>query len=39
LVPDEIELWQGRQHRMHDRLRYERDAGPPEGWRVVRLSP
>jgi pyridoxamine 5'-phosphate oxidase len=39
LVPDEIELWQGRQHRMHDRLRYERAAGPPEGWRVVRLSP
>jgi pyridoxamine 5'-phosphate oxidase len=36
LVPDEIELWQGRPSRMHDRLRYER-AG--DGWRIVRLSP
>jgi len=39
LVPDEIELWQGRQNRMHDRLRYERDATAPSGWRIVRLSP
>ena len=33
LVPDEIELWQGRANRMHDRLRYERDrhAQPPAG--------
>lgn len=38
LVPDSIELWQGRPSRMHDRLRYERDAvGAP--WRIVRLSP
>ncbi len=39
LVPDEIELWQGRPSRMHDRLRYERDPGAPSGWRIVRLSP
>ena len=26
LVPDEIELWQGRPNRMHDRLRYARDT-------------
>ncbi len=39
LVPDEIELWQGRPSRMHDRLRYERDARAPAGWRIVRLSP
>jgi pyridoxamine 5'-phosphate oxidase len=38
LVPEEIELWQGRVNRMHDRLRYERDPGP-SGWRIVRLSP
>jgi pyridoxamine 5'-phosphate oxidase len=36
LVPDEIELWQGRANRMHDRLRYERDGA---AWRIVRLSP
>lgn len=38
LVPDSIELWQGRPSRMHDRLRYERDA-PGAAWRIVRLSP
>jgi pyridoxamine 5'-phosphate oxidase len=38
-VPEEIELWQGRPSRMHDRLRYERDANAPAGWRIVRLSP
>ncbi len=39
LVPEEIELWQGRANRMHDRLRYEPDASQPTGWRIVRLSP
>jgi pyridoxamine 5'-phosphate oxidase len=39
LVPEEIELWQGRPSRMHDRLRYEVDATVPSGWRIVRLSP
>lgn len=39
LVPDTVELWQGRPNRMHDRLRYQRPAGDPEGWEVVRLSP
>jgi pyridoxamine 5'-phosphate oxidase len=39
LVPLEIELWQGRPNRMHDRLRYERDAVDSTGWRIVRLSP
>jgi pyridoxamine 5'-phosphate oxidase len=34
--PVAIEFWQGRQHRLHDRFRYERDA---EGWRVRRLAP
>lgn len=37
LVPDEIEFWQGRLHRLHDRLRYTRtDAGL---WRRERLAP
>jgi pyridoxamine 5'-phosphate oxidase len=36
---DAVELWQGRPSRLHDRLRYERDATEPSGWRVVRLNP
>lgn len=36
LRPREVELWQGRQGRMHDRLRYRRDGAT---WRVERLAP
>lgn len=36
VVPDEIEIWQGRQNRLHDRFRYRRQ---PEGWKIDRLSP
>jgi pyridoxamine 5'-phosphate oxidase len=36
LVPDTVEFWQGRPHRLHDRLRYAREGG---GWRVERLAP
>ena len=39
LVPEEIELWQGRRNRMHDRLRYERPDPSSAEWRIVRLSP
>jgi pyridoxamine 5'-phosphate oxidase len=35
--PDEIELWQGRNSRLHDRFRYRRRPG--EGWVVERLAP
>ncbi len=38
VVPESLELWQGRPDRLHDRLRYERDAGAG-GWRIVRLCP
>jgi pyridoxamine 5'-phosphate oxidase len=38
VVPQSLELWQGRPDRMHDRLRYEPDAGAG-GWRIVRLCP
>lgn len=36
VVPHEVELWQGRPNRLHDRLRYRRDGG---GWTRERLSP
>lgn len=37
LVPDAVEFWQGRESRLHDRIRYVREPG--KGWRVERLSP
>jgi pyridoxamine 5'-phosphate oxidase len=38
VVPDTIEFWQGRESRLHDRIRYLREGGA-KGWRVERLSP
>lgn len=38
LVPDLIELWQGRDDRLHDRLLYTRAAGA-QAWRLERLAP
>jgi pyridoxamine 5'-phosphate oxidase len=37
LVPDAIELWQGRENRLHDREHFLRE--PDGGWRSERLSP
>lgn len=36
LAPAEIEFWQGRPNRLHDRFLYTKTAG---GWKIDRLSP
>jgi pyridoxamine 5'-phosphate oxidase len=36
LLPDTFEFWQGRQSRLHDRLRYRLDGS---AWRLERLAP
>lgn len=36
LKPDEVEFWQGRKSRLHDRLVYR---GGEAGWTIVRLAP
>jgi pyridoxamine 5'-phosphate oxidase len=35
--PEEVEFWQGRPNRLHDRLRYKRQADG--SWQIDRLSP
>jgi pyridoxamine 5'-phosphate oxidase len=37
IKPTEIEFWQGRPNRLHDRLRYALARGAK--WKIVRLSP
>ena len=34
-----IEFWQGRPSRLHDRIRFERDAANDGAWRSQRISP
>lgn len=36
VAPESMEFWQGRENRLHDRIRYVRDG---ERWKVERLSP
>jgi pyridoxamine 5'-phosphate oxidase len=36
LVPDTLEFWQGRPHRLHDRIRYRLEGS---AWRRERLAP
>ncbi|MFJ5264341.1 pyridoxamine 5'-phosphate oxidase [Streptomyces sp. NPDC088387] len=37
VAPESVEFWQGRENRLHDRLRYA--VEPDGGWRVERLAP
>jgi pyridoxamine 5'-phosphate oxidase len=37
LEPGMLEFWQGRQSRLHDRIRYTREPG--DRWRIERLAP
>ena len=37
VAPAAVEFWQGRENRLHDRLRYVRAARG--GWTVERLAP
>ncbi len=37
VIPSEIEFWQGRPNRLHDRLLYRR--GEDGSWKIQRLSP
>jgi pyridoxamine 5'-phosphate oxidase len=37
VVPRAIEFWQGRENRLHDRLRYQRE--PDARWTMERLAP
>jgi pyridoxamine 5'-phosphate oxidase len=36
VVPEEVEFWQGRENRLHDRIRYRRGGA---AWAIDRLSP
>ena len=36
VVPEQIEFWQGRRNRLHDRFQYSRDG---DGWAIERLAP
>jgi pyridoxamine 5'-phosphate oxidase len=36
VTPETVEFWQGRESRLHDRIRYRREG---DRWHIERLSP
>jgi pyridoxamine 5'-phosphate oxidase len=39
LTPDEVEFWQGRPDRLHDRLQFRRTEDDEKAWVLERLAP
>lgn len=39
VTPETVEFWQGRENRLHDRLRYRAAPETSTGWLIDRLSP
>ena len=39
VTPDDVEFWQHRDDRLHDRLRYRREPAAGGGWVLERLQP
>lgn len=39
LTAQRVEIWQGREDRLHDRFAFTLDADEPGGWRWARLAP
>jgi pyridoxamine 5'-phosphate oxidase len=37
LLPEEVEFWQGRSSRLHDRIQYLKDS--EDSWKIKRLAP
>jgi pyridoxamine 5'-phosphate oxidase len=36
IIPTRVEFWQGRPHRLHDRIVYKKN---PDGWKIKRIAP
>jgi len=39
VIPEEIEFWQGRKSRLHDRFLYTHSTESASGWQIERLQP
>lgn len=39
ITPQAVEFWQGRDSRLHDRIRFRHDPSAGSGWTIERLAP